>query len=327
MPLPNPSREFLERCSAETGYLPVSLEKVVRLGEAAGNIAKHPFLGEALVLKGGTALNLCFGPPKRLSVDLDYNYIRRLDRSDMLADRPRLENALEALTRAMGFRIQKSAEAFAGRKYFLGYRSTFGHEERIEVDLNFLFRLPIAGAAHGVLWQPGGLDRPKVRIVSKAEILIGKILALLDRGALRDIWDLANLPPNLKPVLRDPMFRPCLLALSAILDHPIHMYAKARLTSLAKAQNIGDQLAPMLIQRIDVEVEKIIDQSWQTVSEFITLKQNEKAYLDWIDKGELRLELLFPKNEEEAGRLAEHPVLAWKMENVRKRQTRAISKQ
>ena len=36
-----------------------------------------------------TAINLCFGEPKRMSVDLDYNYIGHLDRARMLEDRPK----------------------------------------------------------------------------------------------------------------------------------------------------------------------------------------------------------------------------------------------
>jgi len=83
----SPSLEYLERCSAETGYQVSALEKVVRLGEMAADIARHPLLGEALALKGGTALNLCFGPPGRLSVDLDYNYIAHIEREKMLAAR------------------------------------------------------------------------------------------------------------------------------------------------------------------------------------------------------------------------------------------------
>jgi predicted nucleotidyltransferase component of viral defense system len=71
----SPSLEYLERCAAETGFQVIAIEKVVRLGELAGDVAGHPVLGEALALKGGSALNLCFGPPQRLSVDLDYNYI------------------------------------------------------------------------------------------------------------------------------------------------------------------------------------------------------------------------------------------------------------
>jgi predicted nucleotidyltransferase component of viral defense system len=54
----------------------------------------HPLLRHALVLKGGTALNLVFGAPQRLSVDLDFNYIAHAERERMLEDRPRMEAAL-----------------------------------------------------------------------------------------------------------------------------------------------------------------------------------------------------------------------------------------
>jgi len=47
----NLSLEFLERCSAETGFQVSALEKVTRIGEMAGNIARDPMLGEVLALK------------------------------------------------------------------------------------------------------------------------------------------------------------------------------------------------------------------------------------------------------------------------------------
>ena len=78
------SLEYLTQCAAETGYRVEPLEKVVRLGNLAGDIARHPLLGPVLALKGGTALNLCYGPPKRLSVDLDYNYVGEIERRKML---------------------------------------------------------------------------------------------------------------------------------------------------------------------------------------------------------------------------------------------------
>ena len=82
----SPSLEYLERCAAETGFQVTPLEKVVRLGEMAADVARHPFLGSVLALKGGTALNLCFEAPRRLSVDLDFNYIGHVEREKMLED-------------------------------------------------------------------------------------------------------------------------------------------------------------------------------------------------------------------------------------------------
>jgi hypothetical protein len=80
----NVSLEYLQRCSAQTGYQVPPLEKVVRLGEMAGDVERHPFLGKVLALKGGTALNLCFGPPKRLSVDLDFELSRTWHRARVI---------------------------------------------------------------------------------------------------------------------------------------------------------------------------------------------------------------------------------------------------
>jgi predicted nucleotidyltransferase component of viral defense system len=82
----SPNIEFLKRCSVETGYRAEILEKVIRLGKFAGEISKHAFLGQALALKGGTALNLCSGAPKRLSVDLDYNYVAHAEREKLKRD-------------------------------------------------------------------------------------------------------------------------------------------------------------------------------------------------------------------------------------------------
>ena len=103
-----PSYEFIERIASEIGYQVSPLEKVILLGDLAGDIAHHPFLGEVLLLKGGTALNLCFGPPSRLSVDLDYNYIGYLERDKVLEDRPKVENAVLELARRKGYLVQPS---------------------------------------------------------------------------------------------------------------------------------------------------------------------------------------------------------------------------
>src|SRR2546425_1001837 len=111
----SPSLEYLERCAAETGFQVIPIEKVVRLGELAADVARHPFLGGALALKGGTALNLCFGPPHRLSVDLDYNYIAHLEREQMIEDRPRVERAVADLARRRGYRVQQSADELRTR--------------------------------------------------------------------------------------------------------------------------------------------------------------------------------------------------------------------
>jgi predicted nucleotidyltransferase component of viral defense system len=313
----NVSQEYLERCSAQTGYLVTPLEKVVRLGEMAGDVARHPFLGSVLALKGGTALNLCFGPPRRLSVDLDYNYTGHRDREKMLADRPRVEQAVAELARRKGYRVQQSRGVFAGRKIYLIYRSVLGPEERIELDLNFLFRVPIAGTAQGELWQPGELDRPEVRTVGLQELVAGKMLAMVDRSAARDVWDLANLPAPANDVMGQPSFRAWFIALTAILDHPLPTYTLSRIKDLVTERAVVEQLTPMLAVDAPPRADDLVKQAWAVLSEFMTLRPNEAAYIASIERGELSPELLFPDDPEAAQRIAEHPAILWKVTNVR----------
>jgi hypothetical protein len=52
-------------------------------------------------------------------VDLDFNYIGHAEREKMLEERPLIETALTELANKRKFRVQKSAEAFAGHPAIL----------------------------------------------------------------------------------------------------------------------------------------------------------------------------------------------------------------
>ena len=313
----NPSREYLQACSIQTGYQITPLEKVILLGEMAGDISRHPFLGKVLVLKGGSALNLCFGPPKRLSVDLDFNYIGNLEREKMLEDRPRVEEAIYELSKRRGYRPQWSADAFAGRKIYLCYRSVVGQDDRIEVDLNYIFRLPLVSPEVRDLWQPGELDRVQVRVVGLEELLVGKLLALLDRGAARDVWDVANLSTEAMETVRSRRFRSRFIALSAILDHPLTTYTKERLMSILTDRALSESLAPMLAASERLRPADLIDRAWVVMQQFLSLEPNEEEYLAGILRGELLPHLLFTPGSEDAKTISEHPAILWKVLNVR----------
>jgi len=310
------SLEFLDRCASESGFRVAALEKVGRLGELAGDIMRHPFLGEALALKGGSALNLCFGPPKRLSVDLDFNYVGHAEREKMLEERPLLEAALVELANKRKFRVQKSAEAFAGRKFYLHFRSVLGPEDRIEVDLNFVFRVPLSRLESCEFWQPGELDRPVVRMVGRDELIIGKMLAMLDRGAARDVWDIAYLPERVSEHLAAVHFRKLFISFSITLDHSLSTYRRDRLERLVTDRVIMEQVAPLINVEIEPRASDLIVKAWAVVGRFIDLSAEERDYVEAANRGVLRMELLFPGDPQEAMRIAAHPAIQWKIANV-----------
>jgi predicted nucleotidyltransferase component of viral defense system len=309
--------EHFQHCAAQTGYGIGPLEKVVRLGGLAAEIARHPLLGYVLALKGGTALSLCFGQPRRLSADLCFNYIGHLELEKMAADRPRVENVIVQLAGRMGYDIQQSADAIVGPKIFLFYRSVAGLDERIVVDLNFLFRLPIAGTTRQKMWQPGELVRPIVRVLSLQEILVDILLAFLDRGAARDAWDLAYAPAKAEAVMATSRFRSWFVGLSVVLSHPLTAYSRDHVKKNVTDRTVAEQLGPLSIRLAEVQTKELIDRTWALISPFMTLRADEVEYVASIQRGELNPELLFPGNPEEARRLAAHPALLWKLLNAR----------
>jgi predicted nucleotidyltransferase component of viral defense system len=235
----------------------------------------------------------------------------------MIEDRPLVEKAAAEIARRQGYRVQQSADAFAGRKLYMSYRSVLNQEERIEVDLNFLFRMPLGGTATRELWQPGGLDRPRVPVVSTEEILVGKILALLDRGAARDVWDVANLPSAASDVLESRLFRVWLIALVSILDHPLTTYTRDRLEARITDRVVSEQLAPMLATNVPIPSRELVKSAWEVVGRFLSLTPNEEEFIAAIQRGELRPERLLPDDAEEVERIANHPAIRWKIANVR----------
>lgn len=310
-------RDWLDTVGAGAGFAEGPLEKVIRLGDVAALVSRHPLLSRVLALKGGTAINLFHGPPRRLSVDLDFNYVGAVDRQAMLNERPDVERAVEAVSRELSYRAQWSREEHAGRKIFLNYTAASGAADRIEVDLNFAHRLPLTPLRMAEMWQPADLRRPEVQLCGIPEIAAGKVCALLDRCKPRDLFDVARLPQLVGPSWRDRSFKVLIVAFTGILDHPLHTYRRARLERVREA-DIAAELRPMLGGRVVVDREALLDQAWQAVGPIVTLDDAEREFVDRLQVGELRLDLLNCEDLDLRARLEVWPPLQWKATSARR---------
>ena len=105
--------EVLEMASAE-GFDPPALEKVLHLMNLLNMLNAHPYLKGKWILKGGTALNLFLLRMPRLSVDIDLNYVRALDRETMLDERLKVEQAVQAVCSREGFNVRRVPTEHAG---------------------------------------------------------------------------------------------------------------------------------------------------------------------------------------------------------------------
>jgi predicted nucleotidyltransferase component of viral defense system len=130
----------ITKFARDTGFPADNLERVLRLRELLAELHKHTFVQGKLVLKGGTALNLFYFGLKRLSVDIDLNYIAHIDRDATQRERPEITQAVEQIATGLQYKLQNGVDEHALREWYLNYPNHTGKPDRIQIEINFLMR-------------------------------------------------------------------------------------------------------------------------------------------------------------------------------------------
>ena len=98
--------QAIESEAAELDLNPATLEKTYRLLTVLNEIGSHNLLSQVLALKGGTAINLFNADPKRMSVDLDFNYVGAVSLQESQVDRPKIEAQLKRIAESLSYQVQ-----------------------------------------------------------------------------------------------------------------------------------------------------------------------------------------------------------------------------
>jgi predicted nucleotidyltransferase component of viral defense system len=183
------SKERLAVEAEATGFRSEVLEKVIHQLNLLDGFRSHPLLKKQLVLKGGTALNLFSFNLPRLSVDIDLNYIGAVDRVTMIAERPKVEEAIRATCSREGFTVRRIPEQHAGGKWLLRYESALGQGGNLQLDLNFMFRIPLWPVMTLNSHPVGSYEVAGIQVLDIHELAAGKLCALLARQQGRDLFD------------------------------------------------------------------------------------------------------------------------------------------
>jgi predicted nucleotidyltransferase component of viral defense system len=185
----NLTPQDLSREVTSTGFGGEPLEKVFRLIALLDALNSHPFLKSRIALKGGTALNLFHFDVPRLSVDIDLNYIGAADRETMLAERTKLEQAVQAVCSREGLTVRRVPSEHAGGKWRLTYAASAGGSGNLELDVNFMLRTPLWPPRMAQCYPVGSFKAAPITVLDPHELAAGKLAALLARSANRDIFD------------------------------------------------------------------------------------------------------------------------------------------
>lgn len=163
---------------------PAQVEQDLLLSRAICAIAGHPYLGNELVFRGGTALHkLHLERGWRYSEDLDYV------RSTSGGIRE-LTGALTSIGTDLGFTVRTRVNLHP--KVYWRTVSHDGAPLRIKIEINTHERspaLPVTLLTHQVR-SPWWTGRADVRTFAREELVATKIRALYQRSKGRDLFDL-----------------------------------------------------------------------------------------------------------------------------------------
>ena len=296
------------------------VEKVLQLLNLLNKLNSHPFLKGKFALKGGTALNLFVLDTPRLSVDIDLNYIGAIEREKMLADRPKFEKAAEAVFSREGFTVKKKPVEHAGGKWRLSYQSFEGLSGNIEVDLNFMFRVPLWPLMTLNSHPVGSYAARGIQVLDIHELAAGKLCALLARQQGRDLFDSHQLLNHedleqkrlrLAFVVYGAMNRKDWRTVSLqVVDFKADDLSH-RLLPLLRVSSAGADKSPASYGK------RLVKECRDRLSLVLPFTDSETEFLNLLlDKGEIVPSLL-TSDKDLQERISRHPLLEWKAFNVR----------
>ncbi len=313
------SKQQLQREANATGFKMEHLEKVFILMDLLSDFSTFPQLKNKIVLKGGTALNLFFFNLPRLSVDIDLNYIGNIDREAMLADRPHIEQIIAAICERRGLALDRSPKRHAGGKMTWRYPSALGNTGNLEIDLNFMFRVPLWPVEYQSSCMVGSYQVNNIPILNKHELSAGKLTALLDRKTGRDIFDAHHLLTQFS--LDNKQLRLALVVYSAI-NRKIDLRKISPQDVSANFDDLRMRLVPLLkrnevnSQSLASWAENLVQQSQKAFQRLLPLTNQETEFLNLLlDKGKVEPELLTDERFL-IENIKNHPAIRWSAQNV-----------
>ena len=257
----------------------------------------------------------------RLSVDVDVNYVGAVQRNEFEEERPKVEQAVQAVCSRESLSVAGMPGDHAGGKWRLRYESALGGGGNLELDLNFLFRVPLWPVVSRDSRKVGSYRAAGIPVLDMHELAAGKLVALLARRASRDLFDAHMLLTRGELDIEK-------LRLGFVLYGAMNRkdWREVRPGDVEfDAREIEAQLVPLVRGgflgkdgKSKGWAARLVRECRQKLDVVLPLYANEREFLDGIlDNAEIKPELL-TADEAMRERIKVHPLLQWKALNVRR---------
>lgn len=310
----NYSKRFIEKVAIETGFIRDNLEKVFRLCDILQFLNSNSATMEYLALKGGTAINLTVFNMPRLSVDIDLDFSKECSRNEMLETRAIINENILNFMFSQGYALSPNTKnPYSLDSWVFYFQNTGGNKDNIKIEINFSMRnhiLPIIRKKVNVEFLQFA---DELTTLSTLELFGGKIKALIERSAPRDLYDVYNMINYkiIQPEEQDLLRKIILFYLVLSAKKQVETHFNFESINRLKYNRIRANLVPALRknEKFNFEAAKAIVEEY--LSKLMILTDNEAQFAEKFNRGIYQPDLLF-SDDEILERIKEHPMAVWK---------------
>lgn len=312
-------RLTLGRMAKGLGFVRDTLEKVCRLAEILKFMESDELLSKGIALKGGTAINLTIFDLPRLSVDIDLDYCRSIDREEMLLDRKIITDKISKYMTANGYFLSlKSKNYHALDSFVYEYVNCGGVKDNLKIEINYMLRCHVLPVARREVKLPWSEETLTVLSVAPLEIFASKIVALLTRTAPRDLYDMHNMVKyGLVDESEEEMLRKCTVFYSAIgAEKPPNKFELDNIRKVS-SQQIKRDLDPVLRKGEGFDLELVQQEVWKYLASILIPTKDEELFWKAFSEGSYHPDWIFGASNEFVN-VVKHPMALWKCRNTAK---------
>lgn len=306
-------RMTLGKEARRLGFVRDTFEKVCRLVYVLDFMQKDKLLSNTLALKGGTAINLIFFNLPRLSVDIDMDFSKNVSREEMFALRKLITERIDKYMTAAGYHLSRKSKKYHALDSFVyEYENAGGMRDNLKIEINYVLRchvLTLTKRAVELMWLDQEL---RVLCVHPIEIYGSKIVALLNRAAPRDLYDIYKMVEyELFDESKESMLKKCVMFYSAIGSDRVPDHFDFKQIASVSQQRVKTDLIPVLRRGTWFDAQQAYEKVIVYFQELLTPDGKELSFWTSFRQQQYRPELLF-HDKEILLRIEQHPMALWK---------------
>ena len=230
----------------------------------------------------------------------------------MLEKRPIITERISKYMSANGYVLSgKSKQHHALDSFVFEYQNSGGMKENIKIEINYMIRCHILPVTRRKVNLPWLSEELTVLSVAPMEIFASKIVALLNRTAPRDLYDIHNLLElELFDESEQDMLKKCVVFYSCIGSETVHKEFTFESLDKMPQNKIKTDLLPVLRFGAYFDLKPAREKVTDYLKEILVLTPQEKEFIECFDKGEYKPELIFEGYM--LNNVSAHPMAIWK---------------